>query len=379
MLVHLDLAAVFQLFCLVQGLTTAVYLLVARPRRPGNRWLGLLLLGLTLQVADYFLSRSGIYYRHRWLYFMPLFFSWSFGPLLLAYVQTRYPPARRLAWAHFAPGAVQLLFYLVLTVQSFDTKTWFWLHVHKPVTRYVEHYGAVLSMAIYLGLAWRLWRQHGQRPAWLGRTALSLGVFYAAVALDPLLNSWYLPAGAPKFYLSSLVLPVLAYGLALGGWLKSRNQANPNAATAAPATGVPAEVAPSLAAPVRQVTVDAGQLARLVQALEYEQLFKNPDLTLDDLARHVGLTPNGVSLLINAGLQQSFSDFVNGYRLAEVKQRLLTTDAQRLTVLGLALEAGFNSKTTFNRVFKEKTGLTPKEYQKKYQATHRDDLTPTAH
>lgn len=67
MLVHLDLAAVIQLFCLVQGLTTAVYLLVARPRQPDHRWLGLLLLSLTLQVADYFLSRSGIYIAYELL------------------------------------------------------------------------------------------------------------------------------------------------------------------------------------------------------------------------------------------------------------------------------------------------------------------------
>ena len=69
------------------------------------------------------------------------------------------------------------LFCLVqgLTVQSFDAKIWFWLPVHKPATRYVAHYGAVRSMAIYLGLAWQLWRQHGQHPAWLGRMARGLG------------------------------------------------------------------------------------------------------------------------------------------------------------------------------------------------------------
>ena len=78
MFVHLDLAVVFHLFCIVQGLSTAAYLL-AGPRRPGNRWLGLLLLALTLQVVDYFLSRSGVYYRSRWLYFTPLFFSWGLG------------------------------------------------------------------------------------------------------------------------------------------------------------------------------------------------------------------------------------------------------------------------------------------------------------
>ena len=63
--IHLDLAVVLQLFCLVQGFTTAGYLLLARRAGPGRRWLGLLLLGLTLQVLDYFLNRSGVYFRHR--------------------------------------------------------------------------------------------------------------------------------------------------------------------------------------------------------------------------------------------------------------------------------------------------------------------------
>jgi AraC-like DNA-binding protein len=119
-------------------------------------------------------------------------------------------------------------------------------------------------------------------------------------------------------------------------------------------------------------------LARVVAALANEQLFKDPDLTLDALARHLGLTPNAVSQLLNNGLRQSFSEVVNGYRLAEVKQRLLGPDVQRLTVLAIAFEAGFNSKTTFNRVFKEKTGLTPKEYQKRYHPTHRDDTVPAS-
>ncbi|MBF9237493.1 hypothetical protein I2I05_08785 [Hymenobacter sp. BT683] len=123
MFVHVDLAVVFRLFCIVQGLTTGVYLLVARSRRAGNRWLGLLLLGLTLQVADYFLSRSGVYYRHRWLYFTPLFFSWGFGPLLLGYVRVEYGQSPRLAWPHFVPVGVQALFYGIISLQSFDTKT----------------------------------------------------------------------------------------------------------------------------------------------------------------------------------------------------------------------------------------------------------------
>ena len=387
MLVHVDFAVALQLFCLVQGLTTGVYLLVARPRRREHLWLGLLLLGLTCQVADYFLSRSGIYYRHRWLYFTPLFFSWSFGPLLYGYVRAR-GGQRGPTWQHFVPGTLQLLFYIAVAAQDFDTKTWFWLQVHKPVTRYVEHYGAIASMLAYAGLAGRHWRGQGRRPVWLGQLLAGLALFYLAAALDPLLNTAYLPVGAPKFYLTSLVLPVLAYGLALLGWLGRRAVASPGlppapAETAAPPEARAAEMA-ATPAPTGKATTptlllpppDPAQLARLVRALAEEQLFKDPDLTLGGLARHLGLTSNAVSQLVNAGLGQSFTDWVNGYRLAEVERRLRTDDARRFTVLALAFDAGFNSKTTFNRVFKEKTGLTPSAYQKGSQSTFRDDTAP---
>ncbi|AHJ97721.1 helix-turn-helix transcriptional regulator [Hymenobacter swuensis] len=382
MFVHLDLALVFHLFCIVQGLSTAAYLL-AGPRRPGNRWLGLLLLALTLQVIDYFLSRSGVYYRSQWLYFTPLFFSWGFGPLLLAYVRAPYG-ARPLRWPHFGPVAGQALFYVVLAVQSFDAKTWFWLNVHKPWTRYLEHYGAVLSVLLYAGLALGFLSRQSRPARWLRPGLLGVGLFYAAAALDPVVNSAYLPAGGAKFYLTSLVLPVLAYALALGGWLKNTATPVPHlvgAASAEAASGLSEVAMPAAnaAAPSKEPPqVNPEQLARVVAAFEQEHVFRNPDLTLDSLAELLDLTPNAASQLLNAGLGQSFHELVNGYRLEEVKRRLLTPDARRLTVLALALEAGFNPKTTFNRVFKEKTGLTPKEYQKKYQATHRDDSVTAA-
>ena len=66
---------------------------------------------------------------------------------------------------------------------------------------------------------------------------------------------------------------------------------------------------------------------------------------------------------MNNGFGQSFNDLVNSYRVAEVKRRLRTPDAQRLTLLGIALDSGFNSKTTFNRIFKQFTGYAPRDWQ----------------
>ncbi len=95
--VYLNLRNLFDVFCIVQGVTTVAWLWL-RAKQPSNRWLALLLTGLTLQVVDYFLSRSGVYYHHRWLYFTPLFFSCGFGPLLYGYVLARLAKPTLLPW-----------------------------------------------------------------------------------------------------------------------------------------------------------------------------------------------------------------------------------------------------------------------------------------
>ncbi len=112
MQVYFDWVVLIQLFCIVQGFTTGIYLLVTKKQQPSHKWLGWLLLGLTLQIIDYFLSRSGIYYRNRWLYFSPFFFSWSFGPLIYCYVKAGFSKKRpRIVLALCAGnGAIYFLF-----------------------------------------------------------------------------------------------------------------------------------------------------------------------------------------------------------------------------------------------------------------------------
>jgi len=347
MTVYLDLRNLFDLFCIVQGFTTAILLFV-RSDRASNRWLAWLIGGLTLQVVDYFLSRSGVYYNHRWLYFTPLFFSWSFGPLLYGYVRARAGLAvPGLRW-YWVPVVVQGLFYTVLMVQSLDTKAWFWLNVHKPYTRYVDHYGTCLMVlyAIYRS------RPYASEP-WVRILLNGLAVFYGIAVVEPLVNQAYLPPRWPRFYLTSQILPVFVYVLALIGLLYDRLQKIEKAG--------------------RLLPVSADQRRQVLDAIREQELYKDPELTLASLARHLGETPNAVSRIINGGFNQSFNEFINTYRIGEVKRRLTAGDTERLTILALAFDAGFSSKTTFNRVFKEQTGYTPKAYLKMSQITLRDD------
>jgi len=356
MQIDFNALVVFYLLSAAQGLTTSVLLLTSARTWPANRWLGLLLAGLSLQTLDSFLIASGMYRQYNALYFSPIFLSWSYGPLLFFYVRTLATGSSVLrkneAW-HFLPVVVQVLFFALVSVQNLEAKTWFWFNVHKPYTRYVEYYGTI---ALVLGYGWRVFRllpAAPSAPGWLRPFLLGLGVFYGLAVLYPVFSTLVLPPRSPKFYLTELVLPVFAYGMGLAGYLRQRSQIPPR--------------------PKTRPEVEPEHLERLRQAMVRDHLFRNPTLTLPDLASHVGLTPNAVSACLNAGLGTSFNDFVNGYRLAEVKQRLLTDDVEKLTILGIAYEAGFNSKTTFNRVFKESTGLSPKNYRNTSQPTQWDD------
>ncbi|MDN3638321.1 helix-turn-helix domain-containing protein [Simiduia curdlanivorans] len=94
------------------------------------------------------------------------------------------------------------------------------------------------------------------------------------------------------------------------------------------------------------------------------KIYTNPELSLDDLAHSVGVSPRTLSGVINGHYGCSFFEFINGYRIQEAK-RLLSESAHKSTsVLDIMYEAGFNSKATFNGMFKKTEGMTPSQYRK---------------
>jgi AraC-like DNA-binding protein len=103
--------------------------------------------------------------------------------------------------------------------------------------------------------------------------------------------------------------------------------------------------------------------AALVAAMERDHPYRNPDLTLADLAERLATSPHKLSEVLNTQLGQTFYDFVNGYRVREVQRRLGEDASRNLTLLAVALDAGFASKSTFNAAFKKATGRTPSEWR----------------
>lgn len=105
-------------------------------------------------------------------------------------------------------------------------------------------------------------------------------------------------------------------------------------------------------------------LAATYQVLEQEELFLDPGLSLKRLAEQLDLHPNKLSWLLNEHVGKNFNEFINTYRLATFKIKALDPDNSHLTLLGLAYESGFNSKTVFNAFFKKMEGVTPRTWVK---------------
>lgn len=101
---------------------------------------------------------------------------------------------------------------------------------------------------------------------------------------------------------------------------------------------------------------------KLVSAIEDEKLFLNPDLTIKDVADHIGSNTKNVSQVINQIHHKNFFDFINSFRCAEVKQILEAEE--KSTIMEAMFQSGFNSKSSFNKEFKKLTGQTPTEFKK---------------
>lgn len=118
---------------------------------------------------------------------------------------------------------------------------------------------------------------------------------------------------------------------------------------------------------------------RLKEAVAANRLYEDPELTLATLAAKLSIPPHDLSRIINAGLEKNFNDFINEFRVRDIARKMQDPACDRITLLGIAYESGFNSKTSFNRVFKEMTGKTPVEYKNSLKnEVPNDKLAPRA-
>jgi len=384
----INLRSILLLIAMLQGLVIAALLLARglRRRQTADFVLAGLLFFLVCSLIEHFIGFMGVYDFAREqghdLTFFPFHNPLMYGPLILLY--TRALTDGQFRWEkrdglHFA---LPLLYYLVhFSVWAMpDAEK---LHfLNDTVAGY--NFRVAIEAIFYPVTAWYVWQSFQrfqsyyrlieQEYANTGRITLDwmrvfLYAFVAYLAFDLLFSIfalkysfWY-----TGWYWLNLTRALLLYYISVAGWafaqksnvpfdvLEHRTQAEPQNLLEAPtpATGKTLMTAEELS--LRRTQLSA--------FMENEKPWLDPELTLSILGEQLKLNTSQLSFLINNGFHQNFNDFVNTYRAEEVKRKMASPNFQHLSLLGIAFESGFNSKATFNRAFKKRTGKAPSEYK----------------
>jgi transcriptional regulator GlxA family with amidase domain len=136
-------------------------------------------------------------------------------------------------------------------------------------------------------------------------------------------------------------LAVMVYWLGFNGYLKARPQTS--------ARGI-------------DVLTANKTLESLQKIMQQDRIYLSPDLTLAEVVNRTGIPQKTISAVLNQHLGKSFNEYVNEFRVEEVKKRLTGSFPAHLTITGIAFECGFNSQATFQRTFKQFTGYSPTEF-----------------
>ncbi|MFC5045806.1 AraC family transcriptional regulator [Aquimarina hainanensis] len=116
------------------------------------------------------------------------------------------------------------------------------------------------------------------------------------------------------------------------------------------------------------------QIGLLKRIMREDKPFLDPNISLKSLASLVSITDKKLSALLNQYMNISFYDYINGYRVEEVKKKINDRTFDHLTLLAIAYDSGFNSKTSFNRIFKKIEGISPSEYKKLHSDSNTKQL-----
>ncbi len=358
------------------GLLFAVLLWFTRTNTLANRFLALLLVAIALRMVPYIIGYAGYYDAYPWLSFMPWNVSLALGPLLYFHVHSLSSPALppRLGW-HFLPVAIQFAYYAVVFAFPLQAKNAWDDFPHASVIYPIELGATFVSMAAYWWASLKHYRAYQawlaahvsqleeHRISWVRNFLLALAatllLWIALVLFDRLVAKLNYFHQFP-FY---VWLGLLVYYLGTEGYRHAAHRyppwdVDPQAAVT---------VTPNAPSPARPGIDWRERGARWHNKLKQEEWWRDPELSLDSLARKLGTNTSDLSRAINEGLGMNFNELVNRLRVDAVQSALRSPEAGS-NLLDIAFAAGFSSKASFNRCFKLYTGETPTAFRASLKA-----------
>jgi AraC-like DNA-binding protein len=340
------------IFGIAQALLLNVVLWTTRRGyRPANRLLAALMLTIGLEITISQLSRGTyvLLFPHVIRLSHPLDF--VLGPLLYLYVRvlTDRRQVRRRDVLHFVPAIACAVYLLPYYFQSAAYK----LADHNSPA-YANWYYVRTGLAIVIGGCYvvaglRLALKNRNADPQLRFVSIAFGATLV-VAVGRYVIDFLFPAFTPQ---TNWVLPIVGAGVLYGmTYIGLRD----------PAVTVQRGRKYETSSLTNE-RADRG-LQSLMRALENDKVFLEPEITLNSLADRLGIPAPHLSQIINERLNQTFSDLINSHRVEEVKRRFADPACRHYSLLAIAEEVGFRSKSSFNTVFKKHTRMTPSDYRR---------------
>lgn len=371
-----------------QGLLLAMLLIPGSGNSHANRILGVWCLFLALSFAGAFITMDGQINAFSGLIGWSLLLPAGYGSLLYLYCRHAitdrpFAPADLL---HFAPMLLCYLLNIDLLLASPEVKLDL-VVAHPPQSLRFQASQLILYLQafVYLAMSVILLRrcQHQAErtlssfnPAifrWLWKL---LGLYLAIWCMKALAE---LPGNFSFFSrIGDGLIVVLIYSIAMAQWRNPRlfkieqlipepDELDAFRRTATPdANAEPADRAPSQSVGALDASIRSSLLQAVRQHMHEQQSYLDNQLTLTRLAEAVGVSTHHLSEVLNLQEGKNFYQFVNQYRVDFVRERMQADRSAK--ILDLAMAAGFASKSTFNAVFKQFTGLTPSQYREQLAA-----------
>lgn len=353
----------------VQGLIYGGILLKStKENAQANRLLATILFFLSYRLLVQILRLFGLGRYDTWYYFM-LDFSWIHGPLLYFYLKSHIAPNfkfQKKDLLHFIPFVVQIGFSIFVRLQNLywegsrESLSWlgYWGYV-VWMNLSTIYFVASILIIIYTTKAQRLMKSTDLKAAissgnmdWLKRVLMAFKVYFSLV-LGILLVDFIFINNArftsyfyfTQFYYYPFFIGIagLTYWLGLEGY-KRKDFKN-----------LKTKISNEELAQLRLIEKE------LELTMKKNKWFKDPELTLSVLASKMDIKPYLLTKCLNTVKQKKFADYINQLRVEELQLLLQRPENSKYTLLSLAYEAGFNSKSSFNRAVKKHLGISPSE------------------
>lgn len=361
----------------VQGFIMSGLLFFSRKQRQSNRLLAALIFLISLACFNLY-GNSKNWFDSDILRFLadliPLVIVMPFGPLMYFYVQSILDPGFKITRKqrlHFLPVIIDLVPSLTIIIFIIGIMARLVKNNPGPWGGFIDSYNVYADIPRWASITFYLWLSAryfsaikakskinaNELPAnfkWLQQFIRVFLVFQCIWLL------YLIPYVIPKYsnalvdtldwYPIYIPMAIIIYWLGIKGYITANTSSTVKKAANIQSTLSPAAIQQAVAS--------------LEKAMAEDKLYLNPGLNLDMVAQQTGLTPKTISAVLNQHLNKSFNEYINGYRVEAFKEKVLLPHMDNLTIAGIAYECGFNSQATFQRTFKQITGMSPTEFRK---------------